>query len=147
MTRVFLDANIFIYASGRLHPLQRPSVEILALAARHMATFFTDSEVLQEILHRFVKFWPAQRDRFFDFLELMAGRIEPLLADDVERAASLADRYPVLSARDLVHWAVMQRLGATRIVTADGNFGGLPGVERLDPMLVDEWRETVLSGS
>ena len=36
-----------------------------------------------------------------------------------------------MSARDLVHWAVMQRVGAERIITADTDFDRLPGVERL----------------
>ena len=37
----------------------------------------------------------------------------------------------------------MQRFGITRIVSTDPGFDGLPGIERLDPMKVDEWRDTV----
>jgi predicted nucleic acid-binding protein len=148
MTRVFLDANVFIYTAGRPHPLKAPSARIVDLVSRYPDAFFTDAEVFQETLHRYIalRLWPRMRDAFAESLALMSGYIEPLLPDDVERAASLADRYPVLSARDLVHWAVMQRVGATRIVTADGDFDGLPGIHRLDPMLVDEWSETVVSG-
>jgi predicted nucleic acid-binding protein len=147
MTLVFIDANVFIYTAGRPHPLKAPCGRVIDLVSKHPDAFFTDAEVFQETLHRYiaVRLWPLMRDVFVESAALMTGRIEPLLPADVERAASLADRYPVLSARDLVHWAVMQRVGAARIVTADGNFGGLPGIERLDPMLVDEWRETVVS--
>ena len=148
MTPVFLDANVFIYMVGRPHPLRAPSRQVISLVGRTPAAFFTDAQVFQETLHRYVaiRLWTTIRDRLFDLMELLTGRIEPMLPADVERAASLADRYPVLSARDLLHWAVIQRVGATRIVTADGNFEGLPGVERLDPMLVDEWAGTVAGG-
>ena len=44
-----------------------------------------------------------------------------------------------MSARDLVHWAVMQRAGAERIITADTDFDRLPIMVRLDPVDVGEW--------
>ena len=75
----------------------------------------------------------------------MTGRIEPMLAGDVARAAQLADSYPGLSARDLVHAAVMFRVGSSRIATADTGFDFIDGIERLDPMMVDEWSDTVLA--
>ena len=37
-----------------------------------------------------------------------------------------------VSARDLVHLAVMRRLGVSRIVTTDTDFDGLAEVEVLD---------------
>ena len=145
MTPVFLDANIQTYSAGRDHPMREPSRRILALAADNPEAFLTDAEVLQELLHRYLALrrWPAGRDSIEEFAALMTGRIEPMLAGDVERATQLADRYPSLSARDLVHAAVMFRVGSSYIATADTGFSLIDGIERLDPMQVDEWRETV----
>ena len=55
-------------------------------------------------------------------------------------AAKLVDAHPRLSARDLIHLAVMKRLGVTRIVTTDGGFQGLPIIERLDPAYIENWQ-------
>ncbi len=37
----------------------------------------------------------------------------------------------------------MQRLGITRIASTDPDFDAFPNIERLDPMLVGDWAETI----
>jgi predicted nucleic acid-binding protein len=74
------------------------------------------------------------------FATLTAGRIAPVLDTDVAQAAALADDHPRLSARDLLHVAVMQRLGATHIASADRDFDAVPGIQRLDPAQLAVWR-------
>ncbi len=71
----------------------------------------------------------------------MEGRIESVRAVDVEQAALLADQYAGLSARDLLHAAVMRRVGATTLVSADRGFDRIAGIERLDPSDVASWEE------
>ena len=73
----------------------------------------------------------------------MHDRIEPVYAADIQAAARLADRHPGISARDLVHAAVMQRMGADRIISVDTDFDRLPGITRLDPLRVEEWVDSV----
>ena len=51
-----------------------------------------------------------------------------------------------VSARDLVHAAVMRRLGANRIVSVDADFDRLPDVTRLDPADLDLWADSILAG-
>ena len=146
MTRAFLDANVAIYVTGRPHPLKEPSTWVFELVARRPDAFVTDAEVLQELLHRFValRLWPEPgRPAFERFALLMRSRVESVTAFDVERAAQLADERPRLSARDLVHLAVMERLAVSRIVTADRGFDGLPGVMRLDPAEVASWQDSL----
>ena len=152
MTPAFLDANVFLYAAGQDHVLKQPCVRVLTLVARHRSAFLTDSEVFQEILHRSlsIKRWESMRERFREFMALMEDRTEALVANDVAEAAvlvdrfpALADRYPAVAARDLVHVAVMQRLRVTRIISADAGFDDIDGIERLDPMLVDDWAHLV----
>ena len=142
---ILIETNVFVYSVGRAHPLRAPSREILALV-RSNEQFFTNAEVFQELLHRYrsLKVWATMRPYFDEFMSLMAGRIEPMLAEDVELAADLAGRYPRLAARDLIHIAVAQRLGAPYIVTADRAFDGVAGIERLDPARIEEWRERAL---
>ncbi len=101
----------------------------------------TDAEVIQELLHRYLalRIWPQGRESVREFAALMQGRIEPMYAGDVQQAARLADEHRDLSARDLVHAAVMSRLGVRQIVSADAGFDRIGAIERLDPALVDGW--------
>lgn len=142
---IFIDANPPIYAFGRQHALKRPSVQVLNLVAERPASFMSDAEVLQELLHRYLSLnaWTEGRRVFQGFASLMQGRLAPVHAADIERAAVLADQHSGLSARDLLHLAVMERLGCTAIVTADRGFDRVAWVERLDPADVEEWRHRI----
>ena len=142
---VFIDANVPIYAAGRGHSCKAPCARVLMLAAEHPQSFVTDAEVLQELVHRYVASgrWALGREVLFSFAEVMHDRIEPVYAGDILQAAESADRNPGISARDLLHAAVMQRVGATQIVSVDGDFDRLPSITRLDPLHVDEWRDSL----
>lgn len=78
-----------------------------------------------------------------EFALLMRDRVEPITGDDVIAAGLLADSLSGLSARDLLHVAVMQRLDASQIAMADQAFERVPGLRRLDPASVDAWAEQV----
>ena len=138
---IFLDANIPFYAAGRPHPLKQPSLHVLSLVAAHQSAFITDAEVLQEILHRYLAIgaWPQGHTTFTGFAGLMRGRIEPMTIDDVAQAAVLAGQHRGLSARDLIHVAVMDRIGADTIVSADRGFNRMAHINRLDPGDVTTW--------
>lgn len=154
MGRLFLDANVPIYAAGRDHPSREPCKEVLRLSARHPRFFFTDAEVLQDMLHRYLALrrWPEGKRAVLDFAVLIAGSVEPVLAEDAVRACDLADRHAAgsgarLAARDLLHAAVMLRAegSSAKVVTADRDFDDLAaeGIERLDPADVEVWRRDV----
>lgn len=144
---VLIDANIPMYAAGGSHRLKEPCSQILVLVARQPQAFVTDAEVLQELLHRYLaqRLWTHGREVFQHFAELMLERVEPVRAEDVERAAGLADIYPGLDSRDLVHAAVMHRLSVRQIISADKGFDRLAGVERLDPAYLENWRASISS--
>jgi uncharacterized protein len=141
MTAAFVDANIPMYAAGAGHPLRAPSVRVLELIAERPSAFVTSSEVLQEILHRYMRLgrWGAGREVLSAFTELLGGRIEPVTGADVLRAAAMADGRSSASARDLIHASVMRRLGATHVISADRGFDQIDGLTRLDPARLDEW--------
>ena len=51
---VFIDANVPIYAAGREHPYKHPCARILRILADDPQSFVTDSEVLQEMMRRYL---------------------------------------------------------------------------------------------
>jgi predicted nucleic acid-binding protein len=155
--RLFLDANVPTYAAGRDHPLKEPCKVVLRLSARHPGSFFSDAEVIQEMLHRYLSLrqWSEGKRVVLDFATLMAGSVEPVTAGDTILACDLADRYAArpgarLAARDLLHAAVMLRAedDAAKVVSADRDFDELAveGIERLDPSNIEVWRQVVERG-
>lgn len=141
----FVDTNVPIYASGSAHPLKEPCGVILQMIEDNPEVFVTSAEVLQELLHRYtaMRAWPLGRIALRAFTSLMDGRIASVEPSDIAHAAMLADSHAGLAARDLVHAAVMTRLGITRIITADRGFDRLPGLVRLDPASLTSWVDTL----
>ncbi len=130
-----------MYAAGADHPLKAPCARIIVLAASHRSSFVTDAEVLQEILHRYLSLNRGEQGRtlVMDFAQLMQGRIEPVLGEDIVSAAKTSLSQRGMSARDLVHLAVMVRLDLSRIVSADTGFDQIAEVERIRPESVESW--------
>ena len=140
---IFIDASVPIYAAGRSHPLKEPCAKILRLVAERPEMFFTDAEVLQELLYRYLalRLWEQGKEVLECFTTLMHERVEPVRAADVESAAALADRNPSSgpSARNLLHASVISRVGARRVISADRGFLRLPQIELLDPKDFEAW--------
>ncbi len=63
-----------------------------------------------------------------------AGRPHPL---------KQASQYAGVSARDLIHVAIMSRIGVDRIVTADQGFDQVRHLQRLDPAGLATWQHLV----
>ena len=144
---MLLDTNVFMYAAGDDHPLRDPCVRIVQMVTAHPDRFMADAEVFQEIIHRYrsVRRWALGREVFHEFAEIMHGRIHPVYAEDVARAAALADDHPDLSSRDLVHAAVALRLGVSHIISTDTDFDRLPVITRLAPERVDDWAGALMA--
>ena len=142
---LFIDTNIPIYAAGREHRYKRSCQRVIMLAAQRPLDFVTSSAVLQEIIHYYLatQRWSEGRGIFRDFVTTMNGRIEPVHPDDAALAAQLADQGLGVNAQDLVHAAVMRRLGVDRIITADKDFDRIDGIERLDPINLDKWKQPI----
>jgi predicted nucleic acid-binding protein len=113
------------------------------MASERPRSFFTDAEVLQELLHRYLalRVWPRGGEVIRNFSTIMRGRVEPIRDTDVEAAVTLADHHlsSGLSARDLLHAVVIARIGATEVISADKGFDKLPELELLDPKDFDTW--------
>ena len=137
MTHVaFVDANIPIYAAGRDHKYKEPCARITKAIANNPAHFMTDAEVLQELMHHFLRTnrRAAGRVIFPIFETLLRGRIEPACAEDVSMAALMVDQGNRLKSRDDVRASAMRRYGTGLCISVDSDFDRIPGVRRLDPM-------------
>ena len=141
----FLDANIPILATGPAIAPKDECLRLLGLARAYPGSCVTSAEVLQEVFH--VLHRRVLPERLQQTLALVTGAVHgnvvPMLAFVVLRAASLDLRH--LQARDLVHLATMERLGISAIISTDTGFDGVPGVRRLDPLLLATWRDEVFA--
>ena len=131
---ILVDANIFMYAAGAEHPHKRPSLAFLRRVAQGEVDAVVDAEVLQEILHRYraIDRWADGR-RVFDLARRVIPTVAPITADIVERARDILDAHEGASARDALHAAACQHVGADAICSYDRDFDDIDGVRRIEP--------------
>lgn len=120
---MFVDANVFVYAVGRPHPLKAAANDFFTEAGVNQTKLFTSAEVLQELMHVYLS------QRRPNALELAMALVEranvviwSLEKEDVALARQLYERYPHLTARDLCHLASCIRRGVSEIKTFDRAF-------------------------
>lgn len=129
---IFVDSNIPMYLVGAHHPHKLDSQQLLERCIAGGERLVTDAEVFQEILHRYVAI--QRRDAIAPAFEVLSGVVDetfPVELLDVERARAILSANAVLSARDALHVAVMERRGIERIISFDTGFDRVPGVTRL----------------
>jgi len=119
---IFVDSNVFIYAVGRSHPLRTEARDFFVGCRKKGARLVTSAEVLQELLHVYL---PVRRmetlDAALELATLGIDQIIPIDQDTVLHARHLADRFPGLTARDLLHLAVCQTNKIKELKTFDRN--------------------------
>jgi predicted nucleic acid-binding protein len=120
-----------MYLVGAAHPHKADAQRLLETAIARRNRLVSSTQVLQEILHRYVAI--HRRDAIqpaFDALLGVADEVFPIELRDVERARSIVLGSKV-SARDALHAAVMQHRNVARIMTFDKAFEAIPGIERV----------------
>jgi len=135
MSRLFIDVNIPMYAAGISHPLREPSQRVIKAIAAGQLDALTDAEVFQEILYRYLHIGEREKGfRVFDlFYRIMLGNILPIEDMAIQLARELAEQYPAMSPRDLIHLAVMLRQNIQTIITTDTGFDSVKEIRRIDP--------------
>lgn len=117
---IFVDANLFMYAVGRPHPLRDRARKFFVEANRNRTPLCTSAEVLQELVHAYL---PVARIEALDaaMALVLRSRVEvwPLEEEDVTLARQLHQQYSSLSPRDLCHLASCRRRGVSEIKTFD----------------------------
>jgi predicted nucleic acid-binding protein len=132
---ILIDANIFMYAAGKESPQRLPCQRLLdrVVGGKGPSTC-TDTEVLQEILHRYraLKI-PGIGFQLFDSVSHLGIPILSVTDRAMAEARRLLEDYPSLSTRDGVHLGVMKEYGLEEVLTYDGGFSDVPWVKRLEP--------------
>ena len=121
-----------MYLVGGAHARKVDAERVLEHAVSDRERLVTDTEVLQEILHRYVAI--DRRDGIqpaFDALLGIVDEVFPIDLAALDRAKAIVLGNRRLSARDALHVAVMERHGVHRIMSFDRGFDGVPGIERL----------------
>lgn len=129
---ILIDSNIPMYLVGADHPHKIEARRVLERLVADRQRLVTDAEVFQEILHRYAAI--DRRDAIqpaFDALRSVVDEVFPIEELDVVRAKDLLGTHPMLSARDALHVAVMERRAVTRVLTFDRGFDAVTGVERI----------------
>ncbi|MGH9632832.1 MAG: type II toxin-antitoxin system VapC family toxin, partial [Bryobacteraceae bacterium] len=92
----------------------------------------TDAEVLQEILHRYTAIGRREAiSAAFQLVLSIADEVFGIEKSDVVRASEIALNPALLTARDFVHIAVMERHGIRSILSFDADFDRWPGLKRI----------------
>jgi len=134
MRPIFVDTNIFIYASGDPHPCKNPSKHILEKIARNQLKAVTSCEVLQEILHRYCVIKdPIRGFAIFDDCIKIIPVILPITKQDILRARGILQEYSSVEARDATHAAVMLNRGVKTICSYDRHFDKIKQIKRIQP--------------
>lgn len=129
---IFLDSNIPMYLVGAEHPHKARALLLLERLVSQGERLVTDVEVLQEILHRYVAIVRLEAiPAAFEALLGIVDEVFEVRLQDVLRAKEIVLHLGGLSARDALHAAVMEARGVHRILTFDGGFDRLPGLDRL----------------
>ena len=131
---IFVDANVLMYAAGSDHRLREPCRRILAAVADRSLDAATSVEVVQEIVHRYLSIGRSEgglalADRTLDLF----APVLPITHALMRRVPGLANRYPGLSARDLVHVATCIHEGITEILSTDRGFDEVRELRRIPP--------------
>lgn len=117
---MFVDANLFMYAVGRPHPLRAAANDFFAEVEVNQTDLFTSAEVLQELMHVYLsQRRPNALQLAMELVERTNVVVWSLEKEDVELARQLYERYPHLAARDLCHLASCVRRGVSEIKTFD----------------------------
>lgn len=132
---IFIDSNIPMYLIGAPHPHKIESQLLLERLISAGQRLVTDAEVLQEIVHRYAAI--DRREAIGPAFQLVLDVVDdvlPIEKADVLRAGEIAQNRALMSARDSVHIAVMERHGIRSILSFDADFDHWPGLKRIHQM-------------
>ena len=129
---IFVDSNIPMYLIGAAHPHKADAQLILERLIAAGQRLVTDTEALQEILHRYTAI--DRREAIGPALQAtldIADEVIPVEKAEVLRAAEIVQNRASMSARDALHIAVMERHGIRSILSFDADFDRWPGLQRI----------------
>ncbi len=121
-----------MYLIGAAHPHKADAQLLLEGLIAAGERLVTDAEMMQEILHRYTAI--NRRDAIGPALQVLLEISDDIFAIekvDVMRAAEIVQNPALLSARDALHVAVMERQGIRAVLSFDADFERWPGLHRI----------------
>lgn len=131
----FIDTNIILYAAGSPSPMKEPCCRILEGVATGGIEATTNTEVVQEVLHFFIR--RGLREQGIEIARSLCTLFSGILhitPMDMVRASDFLENFHGLEVRDAVHVATMVSGGLNVIVSSDKHFDSVPGIQRIDPL-------------
>ena len=132
-----MDVNVVMYAAGGAHPYKQACAWLILEVAAGRMNAIIDTETIQEILYRYMKAqqWRIAVQMAQNMIDAVAMVLPIRLADSL-LCMKLCEAYGPrgLSARDLLHVAVMQNNGLDTIISTDQDFDRVDGIHRVDPL-------------
>lgn len=129
---ILIDSNVPMYLVGAAHAHKTDAQQLLERLVMQGQRLVTDTEVLQEILHRYGAI--GRRDAIQPAFDALLNVVDEVLSIDlsiVECAKRIMLGHQGVSARDAIHAAVMERHGIETVFSFDRDFDKLPGVSRI----------------
>ena len=121
-----------MYLVGESHRHKDRSLVLVTRLVRAEEPLVTDIEVYQEILHRYTAInRPDAIDPAFDVLDAIVDEVLGFGRQEIRAARLTIASVPGLSARDVLHLAVMRGAGITRVLSFDRGFDRCAGIERI----------------
>lgn len=129
--KLFVDANVLLYANAADPQLAEPCLAILRAIAEGSVDGYTSVAVIEELWHlelrgRVGGLAGSTHDAYELFRPLLA------VTDEIV-AGALALPVHALGANDRIHAATCHRYDLRMIVTADADFDAVDDLDRLDP--------------
>ena len=130
----FLDANLIMYSVGGPHPLKDPCKKVLERIKSGNIFSVTNTEVLQEILHRYFSIGkPDIAEIAYTSMIRICISVYPVTIAETDRALSLMKEIPAITSRDAIHAATMINNGIREIISTDIHFDLISEIKRIDP--------------
>lgn len=133
MARLFLDANVFLYAIGAESAHREACRSVLEAVGQGMLDGITSSEVLQEILHVRTRVSVADATSAVRAAAELVAEVLPVTNRDVLEACRLLESHSGLGARDALHAAVMKNSQVHVLVSLDRDFDQIAELKRIEP--------------
>ena len=130
---IFVDSNVPMYVAGRDHPHRDPSRRFLERARAGEVDVCTSTEVLQEILYRYIALGRREvAAAVYDLFVQLCPTILPVTLADTDRAKALVTGAGRTGVRDAIHVAVMLNHDVVEIASFDDGFDAIAGITRVE---------------
>lgn len=134
---VFIDSNVFMYAAGASHENKTPSLLFLHRVAAKKIESCTNTEVLQEVLHRYrhINRWDDGKN-VYHLIKKIVPIIIPLELPILDSSYDLLEQYGAIYARDAIHAATCIIHNINTIISYDRDFDSIEHIDRQEPQRI-----------